>query len=199
MSTGPSVLSMLLFWMVVWFSVYPEGWFCWMRIASECYNVVCYWDSLTLKLSNVVAKGCIWNRKDKRLQVRTISWTRSFWYMFEINMVFVCLTYIKMLSGSVYVLLCWLHSLLVSLQLCVHLSSTLDYFSGCFFGLHVSPRAGWLSKKCSFCAISGCWGFSQWFQWKLYAALLWSIHGKKSVPASLSPLSECNPGYSFAW
>lgn len=41
--------------------------------------------------------------------------------MFEINMGFVCLTYIKMLSGSVYTLLCWLHSLLVSLQLRVPL------------------------------------------------------------------------------
>lgn len=40
------------------FTVSSEGCFCWMGIASECYNVICCKDSLRLKFPNV-AKASI--------------------------------------------------------------------------------------------------------------------------------------------
>lgn len=88
-------------------------------------------------------------------------------------MFFVFHTYIKMLSGPVYVLLCWLHSLLVSPQLLVPLflphwiillAASLD------FTFHLL-QDGYPKSACS-CAITGHWGFSQWFEGKPYEALL---------------------------
>lgn len=85
---------------------------------------------------------------------------------------------------------------------CIHYWFHSSYLCLCFFhtGWSCWILLLWTSHftTCRMVIQNDC-GFSQWFEWKLYEALLWSIQVNPSVPASLSPLPEWNSGYSFSW